>query len=112
MSAWYCSRSSWSQVISWLPGSEHRLFGGKGVAGVLEAGDFLPQTERVEAARITATAVTRERGPNFIQDLQRRAATRGPGNRRRVPLRHVACTRNPHRFAGKRWAIGQARGAV
>jgi len=85
---------------------------GGGVAGVLEAGDFLPQTERVEAARITATAVTRERGPNFIQDLQRGAATRGPGNRRRVPLRHVACTRNPHRFAGKRWAIGQARGAV
>ena len=52
---------------------------GGGVAGVLSEGDFLPQTESVVAARTTANAVARERGPNFIHTSNRRAATGGPG---------------------------------
>ena len=51
-----------------------------GVAGVLSEGDFLPQTESVVAAKITANAVARERGPNLIHTSNRRAAPGGPRN--------------------------------
>jgi hypothetical protein len=54
------------------------VVGGGVATGVFSEGDFLPQTESVEAARITANAVTSERGPNFIHTSNRRAATRRP----------------------------------
>jgi hypothetical protein len=63
--------------VGWVAGGA--VVGG-GVAGVLSEGDFLPQTESVEAARITANAETRERGPNFIHTSNTRATLRGPGN--------------------------------
>jgi hypothetical protein len=56
------------------------VVGGGVAAGVLSEGDFLPQTESVEAATITANAETRERGPNFIHTSNTRAALRDPGN--------------------------------
>jgi hypothetical protein len=61
--------------VGWVAGGA--VVGG-GVAGVLSVGDFLPQTERDEAARITATALARERGPILIHTSNRRAAPCGP----------------------------------
>jgi uncharacterized protein YecE (DUF72 family) len=96
---------------------------GGGVAGVLSEGDFLPQTESVVAARITANAVARERGPNFIHTSNRRAATGGPGipegiiagppgarkNSRRARGLHPVSEDSPE---GGRLAIPDTRGAI
>jgi len=73
---------------------------GGGVAGVLSEGDFLPQTESVVAARITANAVARERGPNFIHTSNRRAAPGGPGIPERITPDPPGARKNTRRARG------------